>query len=51
MQEAPDFTLSGHAVFGLDPDLLARLNAGLAEGTLMRTAIKPYVRADLLVID
>jgi DNA replication protein DnaC len=32
-------------------DLLARLNAGLAEGTLMRSAIKPYLRAELLVID
>lgn len=32
-------------------DMLTRLNAGLADGSLMRTAIKPYVRADLLVID
>jgi DNA replication protein DnaC len=32
-------------------DMLTRLNAGLADGSLTRTAIKPYVRADLLVID
>jgi DNA replication protein DnaC len=32
-------------------DMLARLNASLADGTLMRTAIKPYVRAELLVVD
>ena len=32
-------------------DMLTRLNASLADGTLMRTAIKPYLRAELLVID
>jgi len=32
-------------------DMLTRLNASLADGSLTRTAIKPYVRADLLVID
>lgn len=31
--------------------MLARLNASLADGSLMRTAIKPYIRAELLVID
>ena len=32
-------------------DMLLRLNASLADGTLMRTAIKPYLRAELLLID
>ena len=32
-------------------EMLARLTASLADGTLMRTAIKPYLRAELLVID
>ena len=32
-------------------DMLFRLNASLADGTLMRTAIKPYLRAELLLID
>lgn len=32
-------------------DMLTRLNAGLADGSLTRTAIKPYVRAELLLID
>jgi DNA replication protein DnaC len=31
--------------------MLARLNASLADGSLMRTAIKPYIRAELLVLD
>lgn len=31
--------------------MLARLNASLADGSLMRTAIKPYIRAELLVVD
>ena len=31
--------------------MLARLNASLADGSLMHTAIKPYIRAELLVID
>lgn len=32
-------------------EMLSRLNASLADGTLMRTAIKPYVGAELLLID
>lgn len=32
-------------------DMLARLNASLANGTLMHRAIKSYLRAELLVID
>lgn len=32
-------------------EMLSRLNASLADGTLMRTAIKPYVSAELLLID
>jgi hypothetical protein len=32
-------------------DMLSRLNASLADGTLMQIAIKPYVRADLLIVD
>lgn len=31
--------------------MLARLNDSLADGSLMRTAIKPYIRAELLVLD
>jgi DNA replication protein DnaC len=32
-------------------DMLSRLNASLADGTLMHSAIKPYLRAELLLID
>ncbi len=32
-------------------EMLTRLNASLADGTLTRIAIKPYLRAELLVID
>ena len=32
-------------------NMLTQLNASLADGTLMRSAIKPYLRAELLVID
>jgi len=32
-------------------EMLTRLNASLADGTLTRSAIKPYLRAELLVID
>jgi DNA replication protein DnaC len=44
-------TANRRVFYTTSADMLAKLNASLADGTLMRTAIKPYLRAELLVID
>ncbi len=44
-------TANRRVFYTTSADMLARLNASLADGTLMHTAIKPYLRAELLVID
>lgn len=44
-------TANRRVFYTTSADMLARLNASLADGTLIRTAIKPYLRAELLVID
>lgn len=44
-------TANRRVFYTTSADMLARLNASLADGTLMASAIKPYVRAELLVVD
>lgn len=44
-------TANRRVFYTTSADMLSRLNASLADGTLMRVAIKPYLRADLLLVD
>ncbi len=44
-------TANRRVFYTTSAEMLSRLNASLADGTLMRTAIKPYLRAELLLID
>jgi DNA replication protein DnaC len=44
-------TANRRVFYTTSADMLSRLNASLADGTLMHSAIKPYLRAELLVLD